>query len=564
MSRDLRFGDYVQEVGIRHERVRYADVIAESPPGGRIRLRRADVANILRPYVSPRLNAQLRAVTPLALYLVATQLLFLRQPVQGPGAIFAALLAAIIGLMLFLEGLRLGLMPLGEVIGSTLPRHSTLPVVLGVVFVLGIAVTFAEPAIGALRAAGTLVTAGESPLLYSLLNESALLVPVVAVSVGLAAVLGTMRFVYSWSLKPLIYATIIPCLLLTGYATTRPDLAEIIGLAWDSGVVATGPVTVPLLLALGIGVASAVGRGTTSLSGFGIVTLASLFPVIGVLLLGLLGGPGAPAATLPVAALPLEFVAVPWWTRSPAAEVVGAVRAIVPLVILLLLVMKLLIRRPLPQPWVLAYGIVLTLAGMMLLSLGLSYGLSELGNQAGNALPAAFANVGGVPDSPLYAYAVGVLLVVLFAWTLGFGATLAEPALAALGFTVEELTQGAFPRRLLIVAVAVGVAFGIALGVLKLVYGWGLAGFLIPGYSLLLLLTFLSSEEFVNVAWDSAGVTTGPVTVPLVLAMGLGLGRTVRATDGFGVLALASLCPIVAVLSCGLFLQWKIKRLQRP
>ena len=147
-----------------------------------------------------------------------------------------------------------------------------------------------------------------------------------------------------------------------------------------------------------------------------------------------------------------------------------------------------------------------------------------------------------------------------FAWVLGFGATLAEPALNALGITVEELTNGAFSRGLLMVAVAVGVAVGIALGVAKLVFALDLALLLVPGYTVLLLLTALSGEEFVNVAWDSAGVTTGPVTVPLVLAMGLGLGDAVRAPDGFGILALASLCPIASVLACGLVIRWKARR----
>jgi hypothetical protein len=97
--------------------------------------------------------------------------------------------------------------------------------------------------------------------------------------------------------------------------------------------------------------------------------------------------------------------------------------------------------------------------------------------------------------------------------------------------------------------------------VLKVIFGWNLVYFLIPGYLLLLVVTYLSSEEFVNVGWDSAGVTTGPVTVPLVLAMGLGLGNAVSALDGFGILALASLCPILSVLLMGLYVQQRNRRL---
>ena len=549
----VRFGDYIQHVRLRHDTVSYREVVAASPPEERIRLRPAEVATILRPYVAPRLFDQLRAVVPLALYLGAFQVLLLRRPVDGGWQVAAALVAVVLGLMLFMEGLRLGLMPLGERIGETLPTHSPLPVVLLVVFLLGIGVTFAEPAIGALQAAGSIVSPTEAPVLYGMLNErSQALVLVVGAGVGLAAVLGTLRFVYSWSLKPFIYATLVPCLVLTAYAATDDQMRQVIGLSWDSGAVTTGPVTVPLVLALGVGVAHAVGRGGGSLSGFGIVTLASLFPVLGVLLLAMAGGPTEGVQ-------PTE-VAGGWWTRSPMLDVIGAVRAIVPLVLFLLLVLRFLVRKELSHRGTVAYGIVLTLLGMMTFNLGLSYGLAELGNQSGAALPAAFTALNEVPGSPLYAYALGVVLVLAFAWVLGFGATLAEPALNALGITVEELTNGAFSRRLLMFAVAAGVACGIALGVVKLLYEVELALLLIPGYALLLGLTAVSTEEFVNVAWDAAGVTTGPVTVPLVLAMGLGLGDAVRAVDGFGVLALASVCPIGAVLLCGLYIRWKARR----
>ena len=128
-------------------------------------------------------------------------------------------------------------------------------------------------------------------------------------------------------------------------------------------------------------------------------------------------------------------------------------------------------------------------------------------------------------------------------------------ALNALGATVQDLTNGAFKKSMLMYSVAGGVAFGIALGVAKIVFNLDLFLLLMPLYGLGILLTFFSTEEFVNVAWDSAGVTTGPVTVPLVLAMGLGLGNAVSATEGFGILSMASICPILAVLSVGIFIQ---------
>jgi hypothetical protein len=224
-------------------------------------------------------------------------------------------------------------------------------------------------------------------------------------------------------------------------------------------------------------------------------------------------------------------------------------------------VMKFVARKTIQNLRYVVYGVILAVVGMAVFNLGLTYGLANLGGQSGSLIPAAFMQLEAVTGSPLYAYALGIGIAALFAWFLGFGATLAEPALNALGITVENLTNGAFKKSMLMYAVSVGVATGIALGVLKVIFGWELFYFLVPGYALLLVVTYLSSEEFVNVGWDSAGVTTGPVTVPLVLAMGLGLGNAVSALDGFGILALASLCPILSVLFMGLYVQYRNRKI---
>jgi len=147
----------------------------------------------------------------------------------------------------------------------------------------------------------------------------------------------------------------------------------------------------------------------------------------------------------------------------------------------------------------------------------------------------------------------GKIAAMAFAFFLGYGATLAEPALNALGVTVEKITVGAFKKSMLMQTVAIGVGLGIAFGVLKITFDVPLTYILIPLYLLLIPLTIISSESFVNFAWDSAGVTTGPITVPLVLAMGLGIGANVPGIkEGFGILAMASVMPIIAVLTVGL------------
>jgi hypothetical protein len=538
----------------------------ERDEAGRIvRLRREppkiskrEVMRLLQPYISRRFLDQFKAVAPLAIYLVLFQLLILRQLVEDSWVITGGLFGVIIGLMFFMEGLKLGLMPFGRLIGSTLPRKASLPVVLFITLLLGIGVTLAEPAIGALKTAGQNVVVERAPYLYTLLNDwSGTLVLVVGASVGLAAVIGTLRFLYGWSLKPLIYLALAPILALTTYAALKPELASVLGLAWDTGAVTTGPVTVPLVLALGIGIAAAAGRGDSGLSGFGIVTLASLYPVGGVLLLLMyIATTQSPEQIIAAAqaAEALAAAAAPaWYETSPGQEMVMAIRAILPLVVFLFLVLSVMLREKLPHRGEIFLGIAFTIIGMCIFNIGLTYGLSKLGGSAGGLIPVAFMEIDGFANSPLYVYSVGLTLAFLFAWVLGFGATAAEPALNALGITAEQLTNGVFNKRTLILAVSTGVAFGIALGLLKLIFDVPLVYMILTGYGIALVLTLLSSEEFVNVAWDSAGVTTGPITVPLVLAMGLGFGNATNAVEGFGILSMASIGPIITVMLYGLW-----------
>jgi len=572
MAREIRFGDFVREIGIEQQELSFnalAPIIQQDEAGkdlphqpSQLKLRPIDIYQLVTPYVQVRFVEQARAVVPLALYLALFQLLILKQNVTDSWIIVSGLVAVIVGLMLFMEGLKVGLMPFGQSIGSSLPTKSSLAVVLLVVFLLGIGVTFAEPAIGALKAAGSIVRPEGAPYLYTLLNDWAeALVLMVGMGVGLAAVLGTIRFLFGWSLKPLIYVTLVPLIGLTAYIAGDPELSKTLGLAWDSGAVTTGPVTVPLVLALGIGISAAAGKGHSSLSGFGIVTLASLFPILGVEGLALyVASVQSPEEILRAAAELTATTGLAWYEKTPFVEIISGIRAIVPLVLFLVVIMVVLLKEKIRHRNIIVYGISLCVVGMILFNLGLSYGLAKLGGQSGGLVPAAFTDHEFVSASPLYSYALGMLIAVAFAWLLGFGATLAEPALNALGMTVENLTNGAFRKSMLMYAVSFGVGCGIAVGVLKIVYDIPIAWLLIPGYAIAAVLTALSSEEFVNVAWDSAGVTTGPVTVPLVLAMGLGFGNAVGAIEGFGILSMASIGPIIAVLGTGLWIQLKIRK----
>jgi len=254
MSKSIRFGDFIREITIQQNQLSFNKLAPDIPKdehgndlpytAPKLEIRSVDIYRILEPYISIRLSEQIKAVVPLAIYLVLFQLLILKQNVVDSWIITGGLISVMVGLMFFMEGLKVGLMPFGEAIGTTLPAKSKLPVVMTVAFLLGIGVTFAEPAIGALKTAGSIVDVNQAPYLYTLLNDWAeVMVLAVGIGVGLAAVLGTLRFLYGWSLKPFVYAALLPPILLTMYIHTDPELSKTLGLAWDCGAVTTGPLS---------------------------------------------------------------------------------------------------------------------------------------------------------------------------------------------------------------------------------------------------------------------------------------------------------------------------------
>ncbi len=265
-----------------------ADSNVQDYGSGKVKLGVKKTLNIITPYFVKKVMEQVKSVWFIIFYLILFQVLVLNLPIVYSLTISAGVGLVIFGLTFFMEGLELGLMPFGEIIGAVLPRKSKLPVIMIFSVLLGVGATLAEPAIFVLKAAGAGVKPDEAPLLYSLLNDfSNQLVACVGLGVGIAVLLGVMRFLYGWSLKVLIIPLVLVLTGLTVWSHFNEFLVPIMGLAWDCGAVTTGPVTVPLVLALGIGVCRIVSSGSSEGGGFGVVTLASLFPIIAVFLLGI-------------------------------------------------------------------------------------------------------------------------------------------------------------------------------------------------------------------------------------------------------------------------------------
>jgi len=160
------------------------------------------------------------------------------------------------------------------------------------------------------------------------------------------------------------------------------------------------------------------------------------------------------------------------------------------------------------------------------------------------------------PAESLYPTELGKIIVVVFGALLGYGATLAEPAFNIMGQQVEDATQGAFKKWIFGQAVAIGVGVGAGLGMVTVVYGVNLLYLLVPPYFILFVLTFLNNEKYVNIAWDGGAVTTGPVTVPLKISIGIALSHATGFAEGFGILALASAYPVLNILLLGLYVKY--------
>lgn len=538
-----------------------------------------------------------------------------------------------IGLSFFALGLRHGLMPLGELVGGQLPRKASKLMVVLAVFSLGVLCTIAEPAIGVLRKAGEGTNREKAPLLAKLLDNPFMLMVGVGIGVGFGAMSGCVRLLFEVGVKPCLFGSCLMAMLVTLICVfSGGALPVVTGLAWDCGAVSTGPVIVPIVLALGIGVAASTkvtgvdrplphpqcglyevklerirsfsmileldqprsnilacasregGRpqadtaqsalaqavhqgasadvgnsngstagssrrpteeeGLEDLSGFGIVNLASILPVMSVWLLSLLLGGNSVQYELylPGDGDGHEGGYLSRWQRTVTSGLVTS-RSIFPRVGFLLLLQFGLVRERIPNGKGMARALGFCYVGLFLFSFGLEGGLVPLGHGAGTALPQCVE---------LYGAVWGPALMAVCGSLAGFIATFAEPTLMALGATIETITKGEVKKSILVVAIACGSGSGIALGMMKVYFGIPLWILLSIGYSLALALTTLSDNMVACIAWDAAGVTTGAVTDPIVLASGLALGAGANAPEGFGILACAGMGPILAVLIVGL------------
>lgn len=477
----------------------------------------------------------LKNLVPIVAVVVVFQLLVFRSVPPDPLELVAGLLIVAVGIALFLYGLDLSIFPVGKNLANQFVRRGALGLLLPFGFAIGFAASVAEPAVIAVAEQAQLVSQGRI--------NGLVLRFVIAVSVGLVMVLGILRVLRGWAVHKLLIAGYV---LVLGLTYAAPP--EIIGLAYDSGGVTTNIVSVPLIAAIGLGLANSIRGRSLLADGFGLVALCVMVPMAGVQLYGTwvyaFGDPGAAA---PAADLGPEAND---WVIGMILGLASMVREVLPIVGVVLFFQYVALRRTLAHPLRVVVGFALVLVGLYAFVVGLKLGLFPIGTLMAEQLIDQ-----GVPA-----------LIVLFALLIGFATTMAEPALVAIGEQAEGAAPGRISGVAIRVIVAVGVAVGIAFGVYRILVGGPFHYFIMAAYAVAMVLVFFAPKYIIALAFDLGGVTTSEVTVPLVTALGIGLAAAVEGRDvlidGFGLIAFASVFPVISVMVYAMVME-KFPRLGR-
>jgi hypothetical protein len=489
-------------------------------------------ASLLQQFYATLLHSA-RNLLPIILVVAFFQFFVLQQVPAGIASIALGLGIVVLGVALFLQGLEMGVFPVAKSLSDEFTAKGSLPWLMVFGFFLGFSAVIAEPALIVVAEQAAVISAGRvDPLVLRLL---------VAGSVGAVVAVGVLRIILGLALHWMMIGGYLVVVIVTFFA---PE--EIVGLAYDSGGVTTNIVTVPLIAGLGLGLAAAIRGRNPLIDGFGLVALTVMVPMITVQLYGIVVfGFAAPeaAALAPLAGAETfsaieeqATTAVPNTLTGLFADLARMVRDVLPIIAVILIFQYLVIRKRLPHAQMVVFGFLLVIVGLYAFVVGLKLGLFPIGKSMAEQL---IAN-----DNLAWLY--------VFAFAIGFATTMAEPALIAIGQKAEQAAKGRIDANVLRLVVALGVAVGITIGVHRIIAGDSIHFYIIGGYSVVILLTWLTPRYIIALAYDLGGVTTSEVTVPLITALGIGLATNIEGRnvmiDGFGLIAFASIFPIVSVM----------------
>lgn len=483
-----------------------------------------------RTILASKVKESLSSVMPIAIIVFVLCFTILPVPSDLLMTFVLGVVMVILGMGMFTLGADVFMTPVGELIGSAIPRSRKLWLIIILSFLVGAIVTISEPDLQ--------VLAEQVP---GLPNQ--VIVFAVAAGVGLFLVIAVLRILFKIKLSHLLLGFYAVVFVLACFVPK-----SFLAVAFDSGGVTTGPMTVPFIMALGVGIASIRSDKNAEADSFGLVALCSVGPIISVMLLGIFSGANSgtyipndmPSSETSTALFALFTHALPHYLKEVAL-------ALIPVVLFFVCFQVACLRLHKDRLYRLGIGFLYTFLGLVLFLCGANVGFMPMGDYIGRLLGTLSYNWIVVP--------LGMLI--------GYFIVVAEPAVHVLNKQVYEMTSGAIPPKALSRSLSIGVAFSVGLSMLRIVLDIPIMYFLVPFYAIALILTFFTPSIFTAIAFDSGGVASGPMTATFLLPMSIGVciasGGDV-VSSAFGVVAMVAVTPLLTIQMLGLLFKYRSKK----
>ncbi|MDD4075450.1 MAG: DUF1538 domain-containing protein [Eubacteriales bacterium] len=481
-----------------------------------------------------KLAEALKSVMPVAIILFLLCFSIVPVPNSILMSFVVGTILLIVGMGLFTLGTDLAMTPIGEYIGSAVSRSRSMWIIVAISLVVGVMITISEPDLH--------VLAQQVPNI-----PNAVIIGAVSAGVGVFLVLSMLRIFLRIPLQYLLIGFYLLVFMLARFVPR-----EYLSTAFDSGGVTTGPMTVPFIMALGVGVAMSRSDESAQEDSFGLVALCSIGPILAVLLLGMFYRTGGGAYT-PVSVPDIENSRELWRlfaTAFPSYFKEVAI-ALLPIALFFLLFHFVKLRIPKTELVRIGFGMLYTYLGLVIFLTGANVGFMPLGNYVGQ-------RIGGLTQN---------WIIIPIGMIIGYFIVSAEPAVHVLNKQVEEMTSGAIPHKAMGLSLSIGVAVSVGLAMMRVLTGLPILYLLIPGYALSLLLSFFVPPIFTSIAFDSGGVASGPMTATFLLPLAMGLCTAVGgnvAVDAFGVVAMVAMTPLITIQVMGLVFKLRSQKAVQP
>lgn len=476
-----------------------------------------------------KIRESLNSVLPITLTVLILNFTIAPMPFGVRGLFLIGSVFLILGMGLFTLGADLAMMPMGEQIGAQLTKSKNFILLIGVSLAMGIMITIAEPDLQVL-----------ANQVASVPNMTLILA--VAVGVGIFLVVALLRILFQWRLSYMLIGLYI---LVFVFGSFVPE--NYVSVAFDSGGVTTGPITVPFILALGIGISSVRGGKSSHDDSFGLVALCSVGPILAVMIMGMFFDTSSidagKSSIETIANLDQLFgqfeIGFPAYFKEVAI-------ALSPIVASFLLFQIFALKLPKTQLIKMAVGVLYTYLGLVLFLTGVNVGFLPAGAYIGEY-------IGSLPYN---------WVLIPLGMIMGFFIVSAEPAVHVLNEQVEDISGGAISKAVMLLSLSIGIAISVGLAMLRILFGISIWYIILPGYLIAVTLTFFVPKIFTAIAFDSGGVASGPMTATFLLPFAMGACEAVGGnifTDAFGVVALVAMTPLITIQTVGLIYRIKVR-----